>query len=49
MAKLRIVFMGTGDIALPSLRSLLVADDGASTPTPTPNLTPTLNQHPMSW
>ena len=29
MAKLRIVFMGTGDIALPSLRSLLVADDGA--------------------
>ena len=30
MAKLRIVFMGTGDIALPSLRSLLVADDGAN-------------------
>ena len=29
MAKLRIVFMGTGDIALSSLRSLLVADDGA--------------------
>ena len=48
MAKLRIVFMGTGDIALPSLRSLLVADDGANL-TPTPNLTPTLNQHPMSW
>ena len=29
MAKLRIVFMGTGDIALSSLRSLLVPDDGA--------------------
>ena len=39
MAKLRIVFMGTGDIALPSLRSLLVADDGA-------NLTHQLQPHP---
>ena len=29
MAKLRIVFMGTGDIALSSLRSLLVPYDGA--------------------
>ena len=39
MAKLRIVFMGTGDIALPSLRSLLVAVDGAnSNPNPEPQL-----------